>query len=432
VTDELTSLGNRRYLFDVLETLFADTGQPTSQHLAFLFVDLDRFKEVNDSFGHPAGDALLRQLGPRLRRVLRDSDVVVRLGGDEFAIVLLDGGAEYAVDVALRVAASIEERFVLEHMSARISASIGIALAPDHANDAAGLLRCADVAMYRAKLSGRTVAVFDHDLDDGGNLLELADELREAVADDSFVLHFQPQLDLRTRDVCGYEALVRWRHPRLGLLPPSKFLALAEEAGLMPSLTSWVLDEALAQAAAWMADGRPSAVSVNVSATNLLDANFSGLVRELLRQHRVPATELVLEITETCIISDYGRSRAVIEELSDLGVIMSIDDFGAGFTALAYLADLAVGELKLDRTFISGLAAGGRDRDLVRSTIGLGHALGLRVVAEGAEDSATLELLAELGCDRAQGYIIGRPHPSRTVHSCRAASISPSSAVGRL
>jgi len=419
MTDELTGLGNRRALFHVLETFFADQADPLAprRELAFLFLDLNHFKEINDSFGHSAGDELLRQLGPRLTASLRGGDVIVRLGGDEFAGVLLDADAKYAGAVAERLMASLVEPFVLDVVSATIGASIGIAIVPTHATEAVGLLRCADVAMYRAKLGSRSIETYDPDIDDDGNLLRLAEELRVAVEENQFILHYQPQLDLRTGRISGVEALVRWPHPRLGLVQPLKFIPVAEEAGLMPSLTALVLDGALHQCAIWRAAGHDIGVSINVSPSNLLAAGFTGLIRQQLEHHRLPASALVLEITETCIISDYERSRAVIEELRDIGLTVSIDDFGAGFTSLAYLSDLAVGELKLDRTFLSDVISQdkARDLDLVRSTIELGHALGLRIVAEGVEDLATLDVLGQLGCDIAQGFFIAMPLPAGEV-----------------
>jgi diguanylate cyclase (GGDEF)-like protein len=416
MTDELTGLGNRRYLFHVLNTFFGDQADPLqrTRQLAFLFLDLDHFKEINDSFGHSAGDELLRQLGPRMTSSLRGTDILVRLGGDEFAGVLLDADANYATAVAERLMAALAAPFVLDLMSASVSASIGIAIAPTHAGDAAGLLRCADVAMYRAKLGHNSIETYDPQLDDDGNLLLLAEELRVAVQEKQFVLHYQPQLDLRTGELSGVEALLRWPHPRLGTVPPLKFIPVAEEAGLMPSLTALVLDDALRQCSIWRAAGHEIDMSINVSPSNLLDAGFTGMIRQQLEHHGLPASVLVLEITETCIITDYGRARAVIAELRDLGLTVSIDDFGAGFTSLAYLSDLAVGELKLDRTFIVGSDSNDkmRDLDLVRSTIELGHALGLRVVAEGVEDLETLDILGQLGCDLAQGYFISRPMPA--------------------
>jgi diguanylate cyclase (GGDEF)-like protein len=434
VTDELTGLGNRRHLFRVLDAFFSDCleAETPGRPLSFLFVDLNNFKEINDSFGHPAGDALLRQLGERLQGALRTSDLLVRIGGDEFAVALIDGDADYAVSVAERLTASLNEPFALDVVTTRISASIGIAMAPTDATDSAGLVWCADVAMYRAKLGTTPYALYAPDLDEGGNRLQLVEELRVAIDEGQLVLHYQPQLDLRSGEILAVEALLRWDHPHLGLVPPLKFLPLAEEAGLMRSITALVLEQALAQCSTWRHSGRYLAVSVNISATNLLDEGFAALVRRLLEKYRLPADALVLELTETSIISEFERSRLVIEELRSLGLVVSIDDFGAGFTSLAYLSNLAVGELKLDRTFIASLASrqSGRDFELVRSTIDLGHALGLRVVAEGIEDRETLDLLSAIGCDLAQGYFISRPKAAKDLafHSdpvaARAAAFS--------
>jgi diguanylate cyclase (GGDEF)-like protein len=416
VTDDLTGLANRRHLFRVLDSFFTETrdGAGKTRHLAFLFVDLNHFKEINDSFGHPAGDQLLKQLGDRLSSSLRTSDLLVRLGGDEFAVVLIDGDCEYATTVARRVTESLEEPFELDVVRARISASIGIAMAPSDARDAAGLVWCADVAMYRAKLGNLAFAIYEQELDDDGDQLRLLEELREAISDGQLVLHYQPQLDLRTGQILAVEALVRWAHPRLGLVPPAKFLPLAEEADLMWPITRWVLEEAISQCSAWRVTGRSLSISVNVSPSNLLEEGFTDLVRQQLERYGLAPDGLVLELTETSLIPEFTRSKLVIEELRDLGVLVSIDDFGAGMTSLAYLSALPVGELKLDRSFIMGLGTGvvERDMDLVRSTIDLGHAMGLRIVAEGIEDDATLQVLIELGCDVAQGFCISRPKPA--------------------
>ncbi len=418
MTDDLTGLGNRRYLFQILDAFFNDhaaAGQTPGRTLAFLFIDLNRFKEFNDSFGHPAGDEVLRQLGARLQGSLRGSDRLIRLGGDEFAAVLLGADVEYATTIAQQLTDSLAEPFLLDPVRPCISASIGISLAPKDATDSGALLWCADAAMYRAKSGSVPFALFERqkDFDGGGNSLRLAEELREAIAESQLVLHYQPQLDLRTNEIPSVEALVRWTHPRLGLVAPLNFLSVAEEAGLMRSLTRFVLERALRQCATWRAAGHRQSVSVNVSATNLLDAGFIDLIAELLARHELPPPALVLEITETSIIREFERSRLVIERMRDLGIVVSIDDFGSGFTSLAYLSSLAVAELKLDRTFITRLANGEKKREvqLIRATIELGHALGLRVVAEGVEDEATLALLSDLGCDLAQGYLIDVPRP---------------------
>ncbi len=428
-TDELTGLGNRRQLAKVLDLFFDEqaTTPGSMRELAFLFVDLNHFKEINDNFGHPAGDELLRQLGPRLMKAVGSSGSVSRLGGDELAVVLLDANANDAADVARRIIDEIGQPFTLNKIRASVGASIGIALAPSNATDGSALMWCADVAMYRAKLGSTPYVFYDLDLDGGEDQPNLLDELREAVIRGDFVLHYQPQLDLKTGQIMAVEALVRWPHPKLGLVPPLKFLTLAREAGLMWPLTQWVLDEALEQCASWRSSGRQLAVSVNVATTDLLQGDFVDFVQGLLDRYDLPGDAVVIEITEETIIADFLKAQAVILELRGLGIMVSIDDFGAGFTSLAYLSSLAVGELKLDQKFITGLNAegNGRETELVRATINLGHDMGLRVVAEGIEDAATLDLIGDLGCDLAQGYFISRPTPASRLsfHSTEVKSL---------
>jgi diguanylate cyclase (GGDEF)-like protein len=415
VTDHLTGLGNRRRLTSVLDLFFADQADPTTEtrRLAFLFVDLNLFKEVNDSFGHPAGDQLLSQLGPRFQSCLTSADLLARIGGDEFAVLLVDADADRASVVAEQLSATLNDPFVLDMVSVRIGASIGIAITPEHATHAEQLIRCADLAMYRCKQAGSAYEIYDHDLDTERDRTRLLEDLHTAISERGLEVHYQPQIDLRDGTIHTFEALLRWPHPRLGNIPPLEFLPLAEEAGLMRPLTSLVLDQALAQCAEWRASGRNVSVSVNVSATNILDAGFTELVGSHLARHRIPPSALVLEITETTVISDFQRCKRVTGELAELGCVVSIDDFGAGFTSLPYLSRLAIGELKLDRTFLSDLTSDStKDLALLRATVQLAHALGLKVVAEGVEEPATLMLLTQLGCDLAQGYHIGRPAPA--------------------
>ena len=425
ITDQLTGLGNRRALLQLLDGFIAEQRDPEmpARSLAFMFVDLDRFKEVNDSFGHPAGDELLRQLGTRLEDSLRSSDLVVRLGGDEFAVALLDSGADYAVTVAGRLAARIEAPFMLDTVRVQIGASIGIAVLPEHAVDAADLVRCADLAMYRAKLEGKRFAIYQEDLDGAANRMQLVEELQEAIEHGHLQLHYQPQVNLLTGRVDSVEALVRWVHPRLGFVPPLEFIALAEDSGLMGSLTAFVLDQALAQCARWRAAGHVLTVAVNISTSDLLDLSFPDAVAGTLRRHELPAEALILEMTETTAIADFERSQLAIQGLHDLGVVVSVDDFGAGFTSLAYLGSLAVRELKLDRSFITRLAETGQGRDLalVSATIELAHALGLRVVAEGVETEQLVRFATRLGCDTAQGYHYARPLPADEFRAWMAA-----------
>ncbi|MEA2637954.1 MAG: hypothetical protein QOE18_1011, partial [Chloroflexota bacterium] len=366
ITDQLTGLGNRRQLFNLLDAFFADYADPETadRRLSLLYVDLDHFKEINDSFGHSAGDEVLRQLGPRLISRLRGTDVLVRVGGDELAVLIMDTDSDYAAAVAQRLIAELDQPFELDSLSVRVGASIGIATAPVDATDSVALLRCADLAMYRAKVGPAPYEVYRHEVDDDGNRLRLVDELREAIVRGQLEVHYQPQIDLVTGKMSAMEALVRWPHPRLGLIPPLDFIPLAEEAGLMQSLTAFVLERALQQCAAWHAAGEMWTISVNVSATNLLDAGFSESVIATLARHHVAPASLILEITETTIIKDFDLCKVVIEQLRNLGLGVSIDDFGAGVTSLAYLGSLAVSELKLDRSFLTRLATGDTERNL--------------------------------------------------------------------
>jgi diguanylate cyclase (GGDEF)-like protein len=413
VTDSLTGLANRRRLFEALDGYFA---QPRAERpeLAFLFIDLNGFKRINDCFGHPVGDEVLKQISARLGESLRPSDLFARLGGDEFVAILIGAGRDKAAATADRLSVSLHEPFLLDAVAAAIDASIGIAIAPTDAGDGGELMQCADAAMYRAKLESTPFAIYDPTHDRGANKLRLADELSAAIDGDELILHYQPQLNLHSNEITTVEALVRWPHPEHGLIQPLAFLPLAEQAGLMGKVTAWVLREALSQCAAWSGAGRQIRMSVNVSVSDLIDPGLADTVAELLSRAGLGAESLMLEITETAIIDEFDRAKHAVDELHKLGIKVSIDDFGAGFTSLAYLNDLSVAEMKLDRRFVLPLARGirSRDRDLVRATIELGHALGLDVVAEGVEDQHTLDLLAGLGCDIAQGYAIGRPTPA--------------------
>ena len=417
ITDELTGLGNRRQLLDELERrLNAIAAHAPHANLALLMIDLDHFKEINDSFGHAAGDAVLKEIGPRLHRIIRVGDVVARLGGDEFAVILENGHLTEATYVAERITQALEMPLALETASLHVGASIGIALAPEHAASVDELIRCADVAMYRAKGLRLGFEVYEAALDDGADRLMLMEDLRVATADGSLTLHYQPQIDLRTGEVLACEALLRWTHPRLGLVPPDQFLPLAEECGLTRRLTAWVLGEAIAQCARWWNAGHHAAVAVNLLATDLLHDDLPRHVSELLRANSLPPRSLILEITEQMLMPNPTRAMQVISQLAADGVVVSIDDFGTGFSSLARLSELPVGELKLDRTFASrllGAEDGQRDLALIRSAIELGHSLGMRVVAEGIERVELVELLAQLHCDRGQGFAIRPPVPAQ-------------------
>ena len=416
LTDELTGLGNRRFLMSVLDDYFAGQAAATTgdHRLALLLIDLDHFKEINDSFGHPIGDEILKGLGPRIQGLLRSSDVLARLGGDEFGVVLTDADVEYSTTVAERITDQLEGSFHLDVASLYLSASIGIAVAPDHARNSAELFRCADVAMYRAKVGRRPFDVYEQTADDSLSRMQRIDQLRHAIEERTLELYFQPQFDLRTGEVPAVEALLRWPHPELGWIPPTQLLPLAEESGLMKPLTDFVLEAALSRCAEWHAEGHDVAVSVNLSTTSLLDSKLPDRIRFLLARFRLGPEALILEITETTLMADRSRSRQVVQRLHDLGLTVSIDDFGTGFSSLAYVSDLAVGELKIDRELIQGIAVEGNQKSeaVVRTTIELGHSLGLHVVAEGVENVKTFESLASLHCDLAQGYFLSPPVPA--------------------
>ncbi len=337
---------------------------------------------------------------------------MARLGGDEFAVLLYGANAYKATTVAGRLSTLLEQPIDVDVASLRVGASIGVALAPEHAQTASELLHCADIAMYRAKNERGSFDVYEAALDDEADRLALIEDLRVAMSDGSLVLHYQPEVDLRTGEVMTLEALLRWPHPTLGLIPPEHLLALAQESGLVHALAAWVFEEAVKDCARWWHDGHEVAVAVNLLATDLLDSSLPRRVGELLRRAGLPPHALVLEITEGMVMADVTRSKRVIQSLKDSGVLVSIDDFGTGFSSLTHLNELAVGELKLDRTFTSRLQVGSgddRDENIVRSIIHLGHALGLRVVAEGIERLDFVGVMAALGCDSGQGFAIQAP-----------------------
>jgi diguanylate cyclase len=420
VTDELTGLGNRRRLLDELEEVLSAISHedPPVSRVALLLIDLDHFKEINDSFGHHTGDALLRQIGPRIRQVVRRDDLVARLGGDEFAVLLRAADTFKATTVAQRLSTLLEQPIDVGQASLRVGASIGVALAPEHALSSADLLRCADVAMYRAKAERGSFDIYEAALDNEADRFALIEDLRQAMAEGALTLHYQPEIDLATGQVVTVEAFLRWPHPTLGLIPPEHLLSLAEESGLIQTLTAWVFEQAIADCAQWWSEGHRVGLAVNLLATDLLDSALPKRLNALLSRAGLGPEALVVEITEGMVMADLTRSKRVIQSLADVGVTVSIDDFGTGFSSLSHLSDLAIGEVKLDRTFTSRLQlgdAGQRDENLVRSIIDLGHALGLRVVAEGIERLGFVSVLAELGCDSGQGFAIQAP--------CRAAKI---------
>jgi diguanylate cyclase (GGDEF)-like protein/PAS domain S-box-containing protein len=413
--DGLNDLPNRTLLHDRLTQAIL-AGQRSSQPLSLLIMDLDHFKEVNDTLGHHAGDQLLQQIGPRLRGILRESDTIARLGGDEFAVLLPAADAGGAALVALEILQALDRPFPVEGHSLSVGASIGIACCPTHGEDAGTLLRHADVAMYVAKRShsGYSVYVAERDYHSTSRL-ELKGELRHAIDSEQLVLYYQPQFELRTGLVVRVEALVRWHHPQRGLVLPAQFISLAEQTGLIDSLSHWVLDSALRQCRIWLETNREVSVAVNLSAQNLHDPRLPDLIQRLLEARGVPPALLKVEITESSLMADPVRALKILTRLSGMGVRIGVDDFGTGYSSLAYLKRLPVHELKIDKSFVLHMARDENDEAIVRSTIGLGHDLGLTVVAEGVETPQTWSLLGNLGCDVAQGYYLGRPIPGHEV-----------------
>jgi diguanylate cyclase (GGDEF)-like protein len=409
-TDYLTGLPNRRALHAQAGIRM---GGPEPRRQALLMLDLDGFKEVNDSLGHQLGDQLLIQVGARLRAELRVGDLLVRLGGDEFAVLLDNAGHTQAADVAVKLCAALAEPFTLRDIVVYSAVSIGIALFPDDGLDLNPLLRKADVAMYKAKGSGNGHHVYGSaDDSDHATRHKTLHELRSALTDDQLVVHYQPKTDLRTGEVHSVEALVRWEHPTRGLLYPLGFLDLAEEAGLMRQLTQVVLETTLDQAALWHAGGRRLTIAVNLSASSLVHSDLPDEVAGMLAARGLPPSTLQLEITEEFLMADCERARNILTRLRSHGIQISIDDFGTGYSSLAYLRDLPVDELKLDRSFVLPMVGDPRAAALVASTIALAHSLGLRMVAEGVENEITYNLLARLGCDQAQGFYMARPTPA--------------------
>jgi diguanylate cyclase (GGDEF)-like protein len=414
-TDELTGLRNRRAFNERLAR--ATAARPPDGSLAVLVVDLDGFKAVNDALGHHYGDELLRLVAPRLRQAVRGEDTVARLGGDEFAVLLAGADGARATQVAERLRAGFRRPFRLGPQVQNVSASIGIAVAPEDGLEPVELLQHADLAMYEAKHGPSGQARFRRDLQAAGRArLQTVDRLRQGIKDGELVLHYQPQVSLRTGAVVGVEALVRWQQPESAIVSPTAFLPQAESAGLMPMLTHAVLGQAVGQAARWRAAGRSVVVSVNLSVTNLLDPQFPDQVICQLTDAGLPGGALELELTEDLFMADPARARSAVRTLLDAGVSLVIDDYGTGYSSLGYLRDLRdIRGLKLDRSFVTHLDADPRAAAIVESTVTLAHSLGMAVVAEGVETISVRDRLAVFGCEVAQGYLFSRPVPAEEI-----------------
>ncbi|SFJ76370.1 diguanylate cyclase (GGDEF) domain-containing protein [Cellulomonas sp. KH9] len=432
--DSLTGLPNRRLLSDQMQRAI-DRVADEGARVGLILLDIDRFKDINDTLGHDQGDELLQQVAERLRHALRDDDVVARLGGDEFAILLPDvRTVANAERLARRVRGLFAQPFELTDIALHVETSVGVACLPDHASDASSLMRTADIAMYAAKHHRAGVSVYSPDADDSSPArLVLLGELHQALEERAgdlpaqLEMHYQPKIELSSQRTVGLEALIRWRHPTRGLLPPGVFVPLAEQSGLIHRVTTFALEESVRQLARWQEQGHRVPVAVNLSAHDVASPAVVDTIEQLLAEHGVAPSLLEVEITETALVADPSRVVPVLERLRALGVAVAIDDFGTGTTSISQLRDLPVAELKIDRLFVADLGEGGRagSEVVVQAMVDLAHSFGLRVVAEGVEDEATARTLARLEVDRAQGYLWARPAPPSDVHPPGTPSLHP-------
>ena len=407
--DSLTCLPNRTRAEQILKECLRHA-ERHGEGCALLLLDLDRFKEINDTLGHPSGDQLLRQLGARLTD-LAQGEMVARLGGDEFCVLLCARPSpQQAIEFAEKLRAAVQRPFELSAMNVQIDGSIGIALYPIHGITPEVLLRTADIAMYQAKRTASGYALYDRNTDiHTPKRLALMGRLGQAISDDELCLRYQPKIDFSAGRVTALEALVRWQHPELGMLTPDQFIPLAELGDQIRALTLWVLEHAIGQCARWHAQGLDLEIAVNISARNLQDRELPDQVESLLERFDFPRCRLILEITESALITDPANAKKVMKQLHDRGVRLSVDDFGTGYSSLVLLRELTVDELKIDKSFIMAMDTDDSNATIVRSTIDLGHNLGLRVTAEGVENETALARLRDLGCDLGQGYHFAAP-----------------------
>lgn len=409
--DRLTDLPNRMLFHDRVEQAIFNAKR-NQEILAILVVDLDDFKEVNNTLGHFSGDMLLKQLASRLRATVRETDTVARLSADEFAVLLSEiKHKEDAMDVAHKLCESVKRQFVLGGINLDMLMSIGIVFFPEHGGDVDSLQQKAEVALYMAKQTkGFSIEVYSPEQDQRSTRrLTLMGELRDAIEEGGLLLHYQPKVDISSHHIVAVESLVRWQHPEYGMLPPDEFIALAERTGLIRPLTYWVLEEALRQCAVWQSRGFMIDVAVNVPVSVLLDSAFPDRLELLLREHHLATKRLVVEITESSLMEDQEYALQLLSHLSSIGVRISIDDFGTGYSSLAYLRRLPVSEIKIDQSFVMGMLENENDEVIVRATIGLGHNLGMTVIAEGVSEAEILKKLTIWGCDLAQGHHISPP-----------------------
>lgn len=412
--DSLTGLPNRFALESSLnQVLLNDGEQSGGQSVTLVFLDLDNFKQINDTLGHQTGDKVLSMGAHRIAQAVPDDGLVARLGGDEFAVILYDKSEAYVESVTRDIADSINLPYEIEGYKLSLGVSIGAAIYPRHARSTSELLRCADVAMYTAKNNSLRQAWYDPETDTNAisNLL-MKDELREAIDNDELEVYYQPKYSLRTGRMAGVEALARWNSPSTGFVPPDVFVALAEHVGLINELTASILESAASQCQQWRLMGFELTVSVNLSAMNLHDGTLPELIQNVLIDTGLPASALTLEVTEGAVMTNAKRACEILDQVRALGVSFSVDDYGAGYSSLSYLNKLPISELKLDRAFITHVSNNEKDAVIVRATLELAHNLNLIMVAEGVEDAAALDFLYSINCDQVQGYFLCRPLPA--------------------
>ncbi len=408
--DALTDLPNRILFHDRVAQAIRNAKRE-KRKLAVMLLDIDRFKEINDTMGHYNGDRILKQIALRLNGVIRESDTLARLGGDEFAILLpsieMDNDA---ANVARKIQNAMKSPFILADLSIDVQASIGAVLFPSHGGDVDTLIQRVDVAMYVAKHENSGFVVYSRKLDQySPQRLTLIGELRQAIEDDNLRIHYQPKMDGETGKITDVEALVRWNHQIHGMMPPDDFISLAERTGLIKQLTRWVLKHALQQVAIWRSQGIDIGIAVNLSARNFLDPDFPDVITGLLAAYDFPPESLMLEITETTIMTDPDYSLEILNRVAKIGARFSIDDFGTGYSSLSYLKKLPISEIKIDKSFVMEMLEDENDAVIVHATIELAHNLGLKVVAEGVESKELMEKLKGLGCDVLQGFHISKP-----------------------
>lgn len=411
--DPLTDLPNRNQLFDrLLEAIYH--ARRVNQPVALFLLELNHLKEINDTLGHLGGDDLLRQIGPRLHDSLHNTYTIARLEGSEFAILAPGLDPQHINTVARKIIQALEQPFIVDELELETGAAIGIALFPAHGNDPDTLFRQADTAMCLSKKHGHDYFIYSTETDPHSvEQLTLMSELRQAINNDELQLFYQPKIDLTTQKVTGAEALLRWFHPERGLIPPDDFIPKAEQTGLIKPLTKWVIAQAFRQGNEWNKQGMPLQIAINVSQRSLYDREIINQIADTMQQLRITSCTLDIEITETAIMAHPKQSMATLQMLSAMGIHLSIDDFGTGFTSLAYLKELPVDELKIDKSFVMSMLDDVKDVMIVRSIIELAHSLGRVVVAEGVESKEILELLQSLNCDTAQGFYMSKPLPAR-------------------